>query len=47
MIRLSGAVVGYACVALLISVLLQEVETYFYEALNKWRDLNLTDHFSK
>lgn len=24
----------------------EEVETYFYEALNKWRDLNLTDHFT-
>ncbi|XP_048012718.1 small subunit processome component 20 homolog isoform X1 [Megalobrama amblycephala] len=25
----------------------EEVETYFYEALIKWKDLNLTDHFSK
>ncbi|XP_048124200.1 small subunit processome component 20 homolog [Alosa alosa] len=24
----------------------EEVETYFYEALNKWRDLNLTEHFT-
>ncbi|XP_026065231.1 small subunit processome component 20 homolog isoform X1 [Carassius auratus] len=25
----------------------EEVETYFYEALIKWKDLNLTDHFKK
>lgn len=25
---------------------MQEVETYFSEGLTKWRDLNLTEHFS-
>ncbi len=25
----------------------QEVETYFYEALLKWKDLNLSENFSK
>ncbi|KAM8982078.1 small subunit processome component 20 homolog [Sarcophilus harrisii] len=25
----------------------EEVETYFYEALQKWRELNLTEHFGK
>ncbi|XP_062862543.1 small subunit processome component 20 homolog [Trichomycterus rosablanca] len=24
----------------------EEVDTYFYEGLTKWRDLNLTDHFT-
>uniref|UniRef100_A0A8C4RTT2 UTP20 small subunit processome component n=1 Tax=Erpetoichthys calabaricus TaxID=27687 RepID=A0A8C4RTT2_ERPCA len=25
----------------------EEVETYFFESLKKWRDLNLTEHFGK
>nr|XP_005314732.2 small subunit processome component 20 homolog [Chrysemys picta bellii] len=25
----------------------EEVETYFYEGLQKWRELNLTQHFVK
>lgn len=25
----------------------EEVETYFYEGLEKWRDLNCTEHFVK
>lgn len=34
-------------VCIYLSVLLmQEVETYFSEGLSKWRDLNLTEHFS-
>lgn len=30
----------------LVWFLMQEVETYFSEGLTKWRDLNLTEHFS-